>query len=56
MSKAIFHTHLNAQASKLTLGTNLQLAKCIRIEISGMRVQTSQHAADGFGDELLVFH
>jgi len=56
LDETVFHADLDAQAAEFSLGADLQLLIFFGVEIGRMRIEAAHHAANGFGDELLILH
>src|SRR5258706_16017312 len=56
LDEPFFHSDLDAEAAELALGAHLKLAERVLVEISRVRIEPGQHAADRFRDELFVLY
>src|SRR6266571_669579 len=54
LDESVLHADLDAQAAELALGADLKLAERFLVQVGRMRIEPGEHAADRFGDELLV--
>src|SRR5712692_4296994 len=54
LDETLFHADLDAQAAEFALGADLKLAERVLVQIRRVRIEPGEHAADRFGDELLV--
>src|SRR6266540_1364370 len=54
LDEPFFHADLDAEAAEFALGADLELAERVLVEIRRVRIEPGKHAADRFGDELLV--
>ncbi len=52
---AVFVRDFNAHADELALHRFAHVAKRFLVEVHGVRVERGHHAADGFGEQFLVF-
>ena len=56
LDKTIFHPHFYAQSTEFARRTFLQFLVGFTIKISGMRVQSRQHAAYGVFDQFTIIN
>ena len=56
LDQAVLGADFDAEAAEFALSAFLEFLERFRIHVVGVRVQAGQHALDGRGDQLLVFH
>ncbi len=55
LDQTVFHADLDTDAAELALRSYLQVLERVGIKVARVGVEVREHAADGMGDQLLVF-